>query len=418
MPRNLLVISANEKIAETVKEVLKKIYLNIATNEPERAQEISDLGKGPDPRFLQTSREGAPQVELLILDESSFDSRQAAFKAGETFRKKRGFTVLLLTSQPVEESEKRLLLEAADASFDVSAIRDNRDLLIRLLYRRFRGAETLPRDAQVVWKLMEARAGAILLGTLFRLLSETTVPALVTTAEYRPEQLAVELDSQFLELTRNDKFSSVLASRLLAELPPLFWVYTVQSLISRGKCELESFGTFEKNYDFARLLISFDAGSVVSRLMMPDMDFSGEGLDSLAIQICGQNAIPYLYELATVEARGEIVASLFARAIRDISDSVVTLENVTAQKLSAEDIWGPQWRLNSWLGVLARATAVAEYYALAVSIGRAIHDSGKKEVPEVGTFLYDGRKIKFEASANLIELIEANPQVATAGAGA
>jgi hypothetical protein len=400
MSRNLIVISTNREIAKVIEErVLQKIQLGTGTHTPTEVWAAAGVA-----------------IDLLVLDESSYGSRQAALRAARTFRKELDCPILLLTCWPVKESEGAALVDAVEGNLDAAAIPESRDLLIRLLYRRFRGGQARPGDAAAIWKLMEARAVAILLGTLFRLLPEVAVPSAETTTEYRPEQLAAELNSEFLELTGTEHFSSLLAKRLLTELPPLLWVYLVESLINRGRCELESFGTFEKKYDRHRLSVVFVAKSVLSELMMPDMNFRGDGQDALAIQICGQNAIRHFYEIASAEVAGDITLSRFGGAVRDIRDSLIRLEAVSARKLSAEEIWGHEWRLNSWLGVFARALAFASYYAVALNIGRAIRDYGKKEVPEVGTFSLRAGRIQFEASVGLVELIEANPQVVTAGA--
>jgi hypothetical protein len=352
------VISRNEEIAKVTQGILKKIPLKVRTSSPESS---SGLGEQRDRGV----------VDLVILDECSFPSRQAALKTGEALKEEGRFNVLFLRSKLFTESEQRLLLQAADASFDVNAIRENRSLLIRLLYRQPRGGKDCPYDTVVLWRLMEARVGAILLGTLFRLLFETT-EAIAVKTEYEAEQVVAELNGQFLRIARNTEFSSVLARKLLAELPPLFWVYVVESLVSRGRCEAEGLGIFKQAYDLGRLTISFEAGSVLSQLMMPDMDFSGEDLDSSAIHICERSAFPHLYELTDIDASADVVGSSFVRAIGNVSGFVAERESLTTQKLSAEDILGHEWKLNGWLGVLARAAVLASYYALALSLGRTI----------------------------------------------
>jgi hypothetical protein len=405
-----MVVSRTETIAEDIRKYLQKIDLLVLTAEPEDPGAISKrreaASSGPQGVFGQSAG-----VDLVVIDESSFNSRQAALETAK-IRKNLGFQVLLLTSESISEPDDESLLASVDAYFDANAIEGHRSLLIRLLYSGTSGGQTIPRNTLPVWTLMEARVTAIILGTLFLNLSRThTVP--LNQVRYSTDDQVRELNNQFDVFIKNNEFPTTLTSRLLNELPPLLWAYLVGSLVGRGQCELESFGTFTKIYNYGRLSIQFESKSIFSQLTMPDMKFKGGDLDPLALRICGQNVIPYLYDHAV---SGGNIDDLFFRAMRDTRNSLLSLKDVMAKKLSEEEIWGHQWKFSSWVGTLARASALASYYALVISIGRTIHEVGQRAVPEIGTFSSSDRQIIFEASPDLLQLVDANETTRSAHA--
>jgi hypothetical protein len=195
-----------------------------------------------------------------------------------------------------------------------------RSTLISFLYRRFTGERPRSIDTETVWELMEARASSILVGELFRLLSETVIPDAHADVEYHKQDLLAELDEWF-DYYRSvyPEFYIFAAERMFGELPNLLWAQLTQSLASKGNCELEGFGRFVKEYRTNQLEISFDAESVVSQLMMPEMEFNDAGLTSLsrmALELCVPATVPHLYDLATTEVSAGIDdASFFASTI-------------------------------------------------------------------------------------------------------
>jgi len=138
MPRNII-ISGHSRIRTAIGETLKKIPLriNVVTFVDPQKPSQAKVGELDQSKGFYSPEEWVKEADLAILEESSFNSRQEALQVGEALRQLHGSSFLLLTSKPVQESDNRLLLEAADATFPASAIRQKRDLIIRLLYRRF-----------------------------------------------------------------------------------------------------------------------------------------------------------------------------------------------------------------------------------------------------------------------------------------
>jgi hypothetical protein len=403
--RQVIVVSNQREIANSIGELRDKIPLNVETILPVR--------EGSDTPDLQFKAYGdvfrAP--DLVLVDEAYFGSRQSVRAYAETIRREQRFNgcaIILVTRQLVSDPQTDSLLPPFDAVFPIDALVDNRHLLIRSLYGRAHSGN-VASGTRMVWKLMEARASGIALGSLFGLLRQENVSAQVGVGEITTAASIRKLNAEFLRLAKLQPFSLTLAERLLKELPSLLWTYIVESLIDNGLCELEGIGIFQKSYS-AQLSVLFTAGSVISGAKLPDMLFNTEEVDSLPMRICRQNAIPYAYELLASKIPGDITHYIFAQAIPEVVNSVVTAQSATDNEMTADDIWGSNWKSNSWAGVLSRAVAFATYYLLTVSYAQSVHNVGEKEIPEVGKFVYDPQRIKFEASPALLDLIAANPQ--------
>jgi hypothetical protein len=184
------------------------------------------------------------------------------------------------------------------------------------------------------------------------------------------------------------------------------------TIVLKNGCEIESLGNFEKYYDWKGANVSFWADKVLSRLTVPALEFSSPVIDELsekALRVCAGNIVLGLYELATTEPwEARLSVSVLENALRDICG------HVKASKEEAPTSWmdwisGDQQTLAGWFGVLCKASAYASYYVLIMSLGRAIQDSKRVEIPAMGTFIGDGARIVFEASPELTGLIDANP---------
>jgi hypothetical protein len=355
MQRDLLLVSANDTLHKKIKSVLEKVNLRTLIEKPS-----------------SETRLVAFRADLVIIDEASVKSReeavQIALKIREAHRFREPAVVLLTTDLGKESRTPSSLPQVFESHVPLSAIEDEscRSLFIRLLYRRLREGDKPSSATQMAWTLFEARASAVVLGTLFSLLPQTEESNSPSGEDSPPEQLASNLDELFVDLSRHEDFLSTLAQRLLAELPSLLWTCLAESLITEGQCEFDGFGSFKKTYVLGRLVVSFDASSVLAKLIMPDIDFAGQVSDSEAMEIFGQNGLAHLYGLTMEDVAQDLLHRIFLDSLRGICGSVLVRKHV---KLRADEIWGNGWRFSSWLGILSRAVAFGTYYTLALKIG-------------------------------------------------
>lgn len=404
MPRHVVVVSNTQEITKVIDGVLGKIPFFVETiSTPEEASVAGDAHRVSSGPQFETP-------DLALLDEGYFESQQSAMTYALALRRSQRFTgvaMALISRGSILQPQEQQALRPFDAIFSLGSIKMERRSLIALLYGRTHKG-SVSRDTKLLWKLMEARAVAIVIGTLFGLLREHS-PIFSGEADETTITSNKSLNGQFVDVAILPDFSSTLAGRALRELPSLIWTYLTESLISDGRCELEAFGDFSKSYDLSRLSILFTAGSAVSWVKMPDLKFDVEELGSLPMQICRQKAIPYIYEQAVGGFSTDNDSSIFVSAVEDMVKTIVASEHLAANEITEQDISGANWPTRSWAGTLARALAFATYYMFAVNLGLSVHKFGKMEVLNVGTF-YEARRIRFDASPSLIDLINANPQ--------
>jgi hypothetical protein len=397
MSRNIAIISRNEAVLKAIRTVLDRFNVVVL-----------------DLPTVDSIFESKLKFDLFVIDSVTMEGA-AALRNDDRFS---GTPAVLLI--PPDTKTFHPLVDHFDFVVGDKFVREPfvwRDIL-PLLYRRVTGEQRRWLGTEFVWKLMEARVAAVAHGELLRLLSETEVPTIPFHEADMPAQISAQLDKSLLGLITEDDFSSTLAERLFSELPSLLWVELTEGLVGGGLCEIESLGSFNKYYDSKGANVAFEADKTLSQLTVPAIEFSRPVIDELseeALQTCASNTVFGLYEIATVK-RWEMISSIsiLDNALRNICF------HVRARKEEAPISWvdriaGTQQGLTGWFGVLSKAAAYAVYYVFVMSLGRAIRESEKVEIPAIGTFSTDGARILFEASRDLAGLIDANPSALVAG---
>jgi hypothetical protein len=193
-------------------------------------------------------------------------------------------------------------------------------------------------------------------------------------------------------------------------------VYLSEALISDGCCNFDSIGIFQKGYGNQGTVVSFEAENMLSSDLLPDLEISTRGLleyEVRGLKICFPSLLIHLHELLSANIPGiDTTLALYTRTLKEIisalvkeweSDAPVRLQG---KELTLEHV-GHEWR-----SVFEPASVFTGYYFFVTSFRRTLWETGLVRVPLIGTFRREKALVRFEASPELLELIDANPKEA------